>query len=117
MTCSLCRLAKLPIERHVKIKGTASPDDPTLTRYWEQRQTKTGKIYWDKGSKYYKLAQNQDWKCPICGEHLFNGEELHTHHKIRVKEGGMDSIDNLIHLHKTCYKHIHTGKRSVRQEA
>jgi len=116
-TIAICRLAKLPIERHVKIKGTASPDDPTLTRYWEQRQTKTGKIYWDKGSKYYKLAQNQDWKCPICGEHLFNGEELHTHHKIRVKEGGMDSIDNLIHLHKTCHKHIHTGKRSVRQEA
>lgn len=116
-TIAICRLAKIPIQRHVKIKGTASPDDPSLDTYWEQRHTNYGKAYWDKGSKYYKVAQAQSWKCPQCGEHLFNGEELHTHHKIRVKDGGTDKVDNLVHLHKTCHKHIHTGKRSVRQEA
>ncbi len=116
-TIAICRLAKIPIQRHVKIKGTASPDDPSLDTYWEQRHTNYGKAYWDKSSKYYKVGQAQSWKCPLCGEHLFNGEELHTHHKIRVKDGGTDKVDNLVHLHKTCHKHIHTGKRSVRQEA
>ena len=116
-TIAICRLTRTPIERHVKVKGTASPDDPALAQYWEQRHTKYGKTYWDKGSKYFKVAQNQDWKCPICGEHLFNGEELHTHHKIRVKDGGTDKMENLVHLHKACHKHVHSGKRSARQEA
>lgn len=116
-TIAICRLTKIPIQRHVKIKGTASPDDPELAQYWEQRHTKYGKIHWDKGSKYFKVAHNQNWKCPVCGEHLFNEEELHTHHKTRVKDGGTDKIDNLIHLHKACHKHAHSGKQSVRQEA
>ncbi len=116
-TIAICRLAKIPIQRHVKIKGTASPDDPSLDTYWEKRHTNYGKAYWDKSSKYYKVAQAHSWKCPLCGEHLSNGEELHTHHKIRVKHGGTNKVDNLVHLHKTCHKDIHTGKRSVRQEA
>ncbi|MFB2978533.1 group II intron reverse transcriptase/maturase [Microseira sp. BLCC-F43] len=33
------RLALIPIERHIKIKGASSPDDPTLTEYWKNRQT------------------------------------------------------------------------------
>ncbi|WP_268751165.1 hypothetical protein [Enteractinococcus helveticum] len=24
--------------RHIKVKGRASPDDPTLTEYWQQRR-------------------------------------------------------------------------------
>ena len=49
----------------------------------------------------------------LCGEHLFNGEELHTHHKIRVVDGGTNREDNLIHLHKTCHHHLHMGQHSV----
>jgi len=114
---SICQLAKIPIERHVKVKGTASPDDPTKVQYWEQRRTRYGKSYWDKTSKYYRVAQNQEWRCPVCCEHLFNGEALHTHHKIRVKEGGTDKVENLVHLHKTCHNHIYNGKSSARQKA
>jgi len=28
----------IPIERHIKVKGTASPDDPTLQDYWKKRK-------------------------------------------------------------------------------
>jgi len=65
----------------------------------------------------YNVADNQKWKCPVCGEHLFNGEELHTHHIIRVKDGGTDGEDNLIHMHKACHYHTHTGNRSKEQKA
>lgn len=113
----ICRASAIPIERHVKVKETASPDDPSLTKYWKDRQTKYGKTYWAKGSKLYKVAENQEWKCPVCGEHLFNGEELHTHHKVRIKDGGTDETENLIHMHKTCHHHQHSGKRSEVSDA
>ncbi len=52
------------------------------------------------------------------GEHLFNGtdgerEELHTHHKVQVKDGGMENIENLVHLHKTCHQQLHNKKTNV----
>jgi RNA-directed DNA polymerase len=97
----------IPIERHIKIKGTASPDDPQLQTYWTKRQTRYGKTYWVQSSKLRYVAQNQDWRCPVCGEHLFNGEKLHTHHKVPAKEGGSDKSENLIHLHKVCHQHLH----------
>ena len=113
----LFNIAKIPIERHIKVKGSASPDNPQLTDYWTKRATKGGKTIWDKGSKYYLIAHNQKWKCPICGEHLNNGEAIETHHIVPVAKGGMDDIDNLQHLHKACHKAVHSGKRSVRAKA
>jgi RNA-directed DNA polymerase len=84
-------IAYTPIERHVKVKGNASPDDPSLKEYWEKRHQKYGKSYWERNSRNYKIAENQNWKCPICGEPLFNEEELDTHHISPVAQGGLDS--------------------------
>lgn len=92
---SLFNIAKIPIERHIKVKGTASPDDPNLAEYWAKRATKHGKNIWEQGSKYYKIALNQQWKCPICREHLYNGEAIETHHIVPMAKGGLDDIDNL----------------------
>lgn len=103
----LIQLSDIPIERHIKVRGTASPDDPELSEYWHKRQTRYGKMYWSKGSKLRQVAENQGWQCPICGEHLFNGEELQTHHKIPVKDGGSDRAENLIHLHQVCHLQLH----------
>ena len=38
----------IPIERHIKVEGKASPDDPALNGYWAKRQTRYGKTYWGK---------------------------------------------------------------------
>lgn len=109
------RASSIPIERHVKVKGTSSPDDPNQTQYWKDRQTKYGKSYWPEG-KLRKVAERQKWFCPVCGEHIFNGEELHTHHIVRVKDGGTDEIENLIHLHKPCHQHLHSMGENVSPE-
>jgi RNA-directed DNA polymerase len=106
-TLTLFKLSDIPIERHLKVKGTASPDDPQLQPYWTQRQTRFGKSYWTQNSKLQKVAKHQHWHCPLCREHLFNGEELHTHHKIPIQDGGTDQVENLVHLHKICHKHLH----------
>ena len=101
-------ISKTPIIRHIKVKGTASPDDSTLRDYWDNRNTKNGKLTWAKGSKYEQVAKFQNWKCPVCGDNLFNGEEIETHHIKPVKEGGSNDKENLIHLHKACHKQVHS---------
>lgn len=104
-------IAYTPIERHVKVKGEASPDDPSLREYWEKRHQKYGKSYWERNTRNYKIAQNQNWKCPICGEPLFNGEEIETHHIVPVAQGGQDDIENLQHLHRPCHKQEHSKSK------
>jgi RNA-directed DNA polymerase len=108
---SVYPIAKTPIERHVKVKGNASTDDPTLKEYWGKRHQKHGKSYWDRNSLYYKVARNQHWKCPECGEPLFNGEEIETHHIIPRAEGGTNDIENLQHLHVACHKRAHSKSK------
>ena len=110
---ALVKLTSIPIQRHVKVKGTASPDDPALQDYWIHRQTRYGKTYWDKGSKYYKVAQSQTWRCPVCHDALFNGEALHTHHRLPLREGGRESEENLVHLHHTCHRFLHNNEDVV----
>ncbi|NQE38555.1 group II intron reverse transcriptase/maturase [Microcoleus asticus] len=114
---AIFRLSSIPIERHVKVKGTASPDDPELTKYWQDRMTRYGKTYWEKGTKLYKVATNQNWSCPICGDHLLNGEKLHTHHIVQRKNGGTDNEENLIHLHQACHRHVHSKGDTERLKA
>ena len=46
-------IAYTPIERHVKVKGDASPDDPSLREYWELRHQKYGKSYWERNTRNY----------------------------------------------------------------
>ncbi len=112
VTHVLYNTSSTPIVRHIKVKGKSSPDDSSLREYWENRQTKQGKLYWAKGSKYELIAKQQQWKCPVCNDHLFNGEEIETHHIVPVNEGGSDDTENLIHLHKVCHKQEHSKTKS-----
>jgi RNA-directed DNA polymerase len=110
VTLRLLRLGDIPITRHVLVSGTASPDDPTRNQYWEQRRTQFGKKRFARGSKLYALATQQQWKCPICGEHLLTGEEFNLHHKVKVKDGGSNADSNLELLHASCHRDLHAGE-------
>ncbi len=103
----LYNVAKTPIVRHIKVTGTNSPFDTELQEYWEKRSIKEGKTKWAEGSTYYRVAKNQKYKCPNCGQSLTNGEQVEIHHIIPVKEGGSDDTENLIFLHKSCHKQEH----------
>jgi len=93
-----------PIERHVLVKGTASPDDPRLADYWMKRQAAKAK---DLTFSKQKLAKRQKGRCPECGESLFNGEELQVHHLLARSLGGKNSYSNLALVHLLCHQHIH----------
>jgi RNA-directed DNA polymerase len=89
------------IERHPKVKGTASPDDPTLKEYWKERSKAKAK---ELTPSYQKIAQNQEHICPICGESLYNSEDLQKDHIQPRHKGGKDSYDNYQLLHEDCHK-------------
>src|SRR5260370_42276439 len=88
----LLRFDRFPIERHTLVRGKASPDDPRLKAYWEERQAAKAK---DLTFSKQKLAKRQRGRCPQCGESLFNEEELHIHHLHARAQGGTNSYSNL----------------------
>ncbi|GHO42239.1 group II intron reverse transcriptase/maturase [Ktedonospora formicarum] len=107
----LLKFSWFPIERHTLVKGTASPDDPSLKSYWMERQAAKAK---DLTFSKQKLAKRQQGQCPQCGESLFNEEELQVHHLQARAQGGKNSYSNLVLVHLLCHQHIHAAsKRAV----
>ncbi|WP_201365247.1 group II intron reverse transcriptase [Dictyobacter formicarum] len=100
----LLKFGWFPIERHVLVKGTASPDDPQLKDYWEQRQAAKAK---DLTFSRQKIAKRQKGRCLECGESLFNDEELQVHHLLAKSFGGKDVYSNLALVHLLCHQQIH----------
>jgi len=98
------------IERHVLVRGTASPDDPRLRTYWARRAAARAK---DLRPSLQKIATNQGHVCRVCGETLFNEEELHKHHIAPKARGGPDSYANLELTHLYCHQQIHGGDTEI----
>lgn len=105
------KFAWTKIERHVMVKGKYSPDDPTLKEYWEKRQLQISKKESNKLNKLNKrIAAKQNYKCPVCGQPLFNGETIHRHHIVPRCKNGKDTVDNLVWVHLICHHKIHHQK-------
>ena len=99
------------IERHILVKQRSSPDDPSLIEYWEKRNKKSQKSEAAKwNAKQEQVAYKQSYKCPVCKQSLFNGEELHLHHITPRSEGGKDTPNNLVWVHLFCHHKVHHQK-------
>jgi RNA-directed DNA polymerase len=68
----MVRFSWTAIERHVPVKGAASPDDPALASYWADRRKKA-KPPLDRYS--LRLLSRQDGLCPLCGDHLLSADQ------------------------------------------
>jgi RNA-directed DNA polymerase len=101
------------IVRHALVKGTASPDDPSLREYWWERRKLNIRNLSDSD---VRLAEAQDWRCPVCGMELINGEDLHRHHKEPKSEGGLDTYENRELLHLFCHQQRHAKRRREADE-
>jgi len=99
------------IERHVLVMGKASTDDPALREYWQKRNAAKTK---NLPAKRQKIAKTQNHICPLCGESIHNGEEIHEHHLQSRKAGGGNESGNLILVHMFCHLKVHgTLKKSA----
>jgi RNA-directed DNA polymerase len=56
---------------HYMVRGTASPDDPTLAQYWTDRRRRN-KPPLDNAT--LRLLQAQHGRCPLCGDYLLRAE-------------------------------------------
>jgi RNA-directed DNA polymerase len=105
----LLKFSWFPIERHVIVKGRASPDDPQLSEYWAKRQATKGG---DLTSWKQKLAKRQKGRCRQCGQSLFNDEELQIHRMPTWGREDKDSFKNLELVHSLCHQQLHAKTES-----
>jgi len=115
----LLKFSWFPIERHIKVKGTNSPDDPSLKDYWERRRM--DKIHRIRDRKKRILSLRQRGRCWICGESILEeeeplyyastSEEVHRHREVPGKEGGTYSLDNVRLVHLYCHQQIHANMK------
>lgn len=109
----LLKYSGFTIQRHPLVKGLSSPDDPDLREYWSKRNLEKSKIL---SPSHQKVAKKQGGKCPICGQSLFNNEELHLHHKKPRKDGGDNKYSNLQLVQLYCHQQIHAQDRRIKPE-
>ena len=103
----LFRMATIPIQRHVKIKGEANPYDPEWEYYFERRfQARTKKLLMDRMDLQI-LWSRQSGICPMCGQVLRPEESWERHHVMWRTFGGDDTLENLRLLHATCHRQLH----------
>jgi RNA-directed DNA polymerase len=68
----LVKFSWTAIERHVPVKGSASPDDPALASYWAKRRRRV-KPPLDKYT--LRLLSRQAGLCPLCGDLLLTADQ------------------------------------------
>ena len=110
----LTKLQWIPIKRHIMVKYDASPDDPTLKSYWEEREKRKNELLPTKRQR--ELSTRQKGICPFCQGSLHNDEELHVHHIIPRTKGGDNALSNLVLVHLYCHQAKH-GNRTALQSA
>ncbi len=97
------------IERHTLVPSEHSPDnpDPNVQEWFRKNRAKLATNHNRSGQK---IAKRQNHVCPICGDSLFNGENVHKHHMVPKGNGGKDTYSNYQLVHLICHQQIHHEK-------
>lgn len=90
--------SNIPIKRHVKVKGKASPFDGNLI-YWA---TRTGKSIMIPPIKA-RLIREQKGKCGLCGDFLLPDDIIERDHILPKALGGKNIRKNVHAVHRYCH--------------
>ena len=93
------------IQRHVKVKGQASPYDGNLL-YWSKRLSKHYMFSGTLG----KLLQKQEGKCHWCGLLFQDGDMVEIDHITPKSFGGGEELGNKCVLHNHCHDQRHAKR-------
>jgi RNA-directed DNA polymerase len=104
----LAQHSAVPIARHPKVKGTASPFDGNW-RYWAARRGRYPGIT----PRVARLLRHQHGRCGQCGLVFLPEVFLEVHH--RNHQRGDNSTSNLVAVHRHCHDQIHGGRRDRSQ--
>jgi RNA-directed DNA polymerase len=94
----LIKHTEIPIVRHVKVKGDASPYNGNLI-YWSSRIG----AHPEMPKTVATLLKQQKGKCAHCGLYFLSEDVLEIDHKIPRSKGGKDEYKNLQLLHRHCH--------------
>lgn len=104
----LLKYSWFPIERHVLVRGTASPDDPMLQDYFAERTNRSTEAHFPP--RLARIARRTKGRCAVCRQPLVGSEEdVHIHHVLPRNRGGTDDIANLVLLHLYCHQQVHAA--------
>lgn len=131
----LQKFAWTKIVRHTLVKGRASADDPELREYWTNRTRRRIYPKSDKKTNVY-LATRQKGVCAWCGLDLISGagyepdnvrdwvkwfessaRTLNVHHVVYRRDGGSDSVKNLVLIHAECHRQHHANDHRRRRQS
>lgn len=90
--------SKIPIKRHAKVDGRASPFDGNLI-YWATRTGKSALIPLIKA----RLIKEQKGRCGICGEYFLPDDIIERDHIVPKALGGKNRRDNVHAVHRYCH--------------
>jgi RNA-directed DNA polymerase len=93
------------IQRHRKVKGTASPYDGDVL-YWSQRLRRHPMINGTLG----KLLQRQSGKCRWCELLFQDGDIIEIDHITPKSQGGGEALSNKCALHRHCHDQRHAQR-------
>jgi RNA-directed DNA polymerase len=105
--------AGVKIIRHVKVSGEANPYDPDWEDYFDKRLYARMKSTLGGRGRILYLWQEQQGRCPGCGQLLREEEPWQVHHRIRRVDGGGDNTENLEVYHTNCHRQRHSNEAGM----
>jgi len=102
-TSSLTRHGEMPITRHVKVRGEASPLDGDWV-YWGARLGHDP----TKPKRVIRLLKQQHGRCPHCGLRFTTEDVLEVHHQ--DGDHANNDLTNLVLLHAHCHDVAHSKR-------
>lgn len=104
-----------PITRFVKVKGTASPLDPSQRAYWHQRRQRAIALRTHSRNRR-TLHQRQLGMCGLCHTPI-GMRDTDDHHIIPTNAGGTNALSNRMLVHRWCHQAHHQRTRATSTKA
>lgn len=100
--------------RYIKVRDKTNPYDPADKPYFKKRNT--WKMFGRLGGRSWIIWNKQKGCCLACGENITKESKWNVHHIIPTKEGGSDTIGNLMMLHPECHRQLHSLAQPAQEE-
>jgi RNA-directed DNA polymerase len=105
---TLRKIARVPIQRHIKVQAAANPYDPAWEPYFERRLAVKVAATLRGQRQLLRLWKEQCGICPVCGQAITELTGWHNHHIVWKVMGGPDRDENRVLLHPNCHRQVHS---------
>ena len=105
--------SRIPIKRHIKVRGEVNPYDPTYETYLEKREGDHMRDTFRGTHTLRYLWQEQRGLCPVCRLRITRITGWRLHHCVPLVSGGSKSAVNRVLLHPECHDRVHHQRLHV----